>query len=510
MNLAMDNLELQSPLWDYAGFGFPSLTDRFWATWMALVLTTLLSLWGLRGVRGVSFAFTWWGKHAQLSVMLQSSSDSNHSRVSKASGVLVGDDSSNCRNISMDDLNIWGQRKQTIYESKRTKSKSSSCTFDSLCYCNSRDFGCRDTSIIGSTCFLETEMVYFTEKSSSSTSSLSCNGNPFREQLCLTENMSSTLPRHNQVFGTEELIATNIEDSVQGQSGKASPPSFSSNVVGNIENRDKWQRGWLVFDDCNKGENGLRLCSSDSCGGRKGLVSFENQYGWDKLLSIKLGFAWNYCKENFGLNADKFSKYFVRDPVIKVWNGIPEDSASSVNISWTMVLSFTHSVDNIVRLWDLQMAKCLSETIINDDMVVESQIQGNQDSLFSSLGRRDGKTLMFVWDPRDFVKPLSFRFGNKTGFHSHQLIDKKVFVLDGLNNTLFDLRMPGGSPIAVSPIMPQMKTLSSSFSEAETARIMPNSSLEDIQFNDDDDACYCDFQGVQGSRTTSCLYFCQD
>lgn len=348
-------------------------------------------------------------------------------------------------------------------------------------------------------------MVFFTEKSSSSTSSLSCNGNPFREQLCLTENMSSTLPRHNQVFGTEELIATNIEDSVQGQSGKASPPSFSSNVIGKIENRDKWQRGWLVVDDCNKGENGLRLCSSGSCGGRKGLVSFENQYGWDKLLSIKLGFAWNYCKENFGLNADQFSKYFVRDPVIKVWNGIPEDSASSVNISWTMVLSFTYSVDNIVRLWDLQMAKCLSETIINDGMVVESQIQGNQDSLFSSLGRRDGKTLMFVWDARDFVKPLSFRFGNKTGFHSHQLIDKKVFALDGLNNTLFDLRMPGGSPIAVSPIMPQMKTLSSSFSEAETARIMPNSSLEDIQFNDDDDACYCDFQGVQGSRTTGCI-----
>lgn len=510
MALTMDNPELQSPLWDYAGFGFPSMTGTFWATWMALVLTTLLSFWGLKGVRGVSFAFTWWGKHAQLSVMLQSSSDSNHSRVSKASSVFVGDDSTNCRNMSMDDLSIWAQRKQPVYESKRTKSKSSICPFDSLCYCNSSDFGCSDTSRIGSTCFLETEMVFFTEKSSASTSSLSCNGDPFVEQLYLTRNMSSILPRHNQVTGTEELIAVNIEDSVQRQCGKASPSSFSSNVIGNIENRDKWKRGLLVFDDGNEGENRLRLCSSDSCGGRKGLVSFENQYGWDKLLSIKLGFAWNYCKENFGLNADKFSKYLARDPVMKAWNGIPGDSVSSVNISWTMFLSFTYSVDNIVRLWDLQMAKCLSETMINDGMVVESQFQGNQDSLFSSLGTRDGKALVLVWDPRDYIKPLSFSLGNKPAFHSHQLIDKKVFALYGLNSTLFDLRMPGASPIEVSPVMPQMKTLSSSFSKAETARVIPNSSLEDIQFSDGDEACYCDFQGVQDSRTNSCLYFCQD
>lgn len=483
MDLAMDNPELQSSLLDYAGFGFP-----FWATWMALVLTTLLSFWGLRGVKGFSFAFTWWGKRAQVRVMLQSSSDFNRSIVRKASSVFVGDDSNNCRNVSMDDLDIWAQRKQTMCDSKRTKSKSSSCTFDSLC--------CRDTSRIGSTCFLETEMVFF----SSSSSPSSCNGNPFGEQQCLTENISSTLPRHNQVIGTEELIAANNEDSVQRQCGKTSPSSLSSNVIGNIESTDKWKGAWLVFDDGNEGENVGRLCSSDSCGGGRGLVSFENQYGWDKLLSIKLGFAWNYYKENFGLNADKFSKYFVRNPVIKVWNGIPEDSVSSINISWTMVLSFTYSVDNIVRLWDLQMAKCLSETIINDGMVVESQSQDNQDSLFSSLGTRDGKTSVLVWDPRNFFKPLSFRLGKKPRFHSHQLIDKKIFVLDGLNSALFDLRMPGESPIEVSPVMLQMKTLSSSFPKAESARALPNSSLEDIQFNDDDEACYCDFHGVQDSR----------
>lgn len=496
----MDNPELQSPLLDYAGFGFPSMTSRVWATWMALVLTTLLSFWGLKGVRGFSFAFTWWGKRAQVRVMLQSSSDSTHRGVRKASSVFVGDDSDNCRNLSMDDLDIWPQRKQTMYDRKRTKSKSSSSTFDSLSYCNSRDSECRDTSRIGSRCFLETEMVFILEKSSSSSYPLSCNGNPFREQQCFSKISNSTLPRHKQAIVTEELIATNDDDSMQRQSGKTCPSSFSSNVTGNIKSRDKWKGAWLVLDDGNEGENGGRLCLSDSCGGWRGLVSFENQYGWDKLLSIKLGFAWNYCKENFGLNADKFSKYLVQDPVIKVWNGIPEYSPSSINISWTMVLAFTYSVDNIVRLWDLQMAKCLNETIIGDGMVLGSQSQGNQDSLFSSLGTRDGKTLVLVWDRRNFVKPLSFRLGNRPRFHSLQLIDKKICVLDGLNSTLFDLRMPVGSPVEVSPAMLQMKTLSSSFPKAETARAIPCRSFGDIQFNDDNDACCCDFHAVQVSR----------
>lgn len=502
MDLAVDNPELQSPLLGYAGIGFPSMTSSFWATWMALVLTTLLSFWGLIGVKGFRFAFIWGGKRAQVRVMLQSSSDSNGSRERKAGSVFVSDESNNCRNISMDDLDVWAQKKQTVFDCKRIQSKSSSCTFDSLTYCNSSDSEFRDTSRIDSTCLLETEMVFIFEKSSSSSSSLlSYNGNTFVEQQCLNRNISSTLPRHKQVIGTEELIAINIEDYVQRRSGKTSS-SFTLNVTGNIESRDKWKRGRLVFDEGNEGGNGGRLCFSDSCGGWKGLVSFENQYGWDKLLSIKLGFAWNNCKENLGLNADKFSRYSVRDPVIKVWNSIPKDSGSSINISRSMVLSFTYSVDNIVRLWDLQMAKCLNETKINHGMVLERQSQGNLDSLFSSLGTRDGKAFVLIWDPRSFVKPLSFRLGNRQRFHSLQLIDKKICVLDGLNNTLFDLRMPGGSPIEVTPAMLRMKTPSSSFAKAETAREIPNISSEDIQFNDDDEACYCDFHRPQDSRKT--------
>ena len=162
------------------------MTSIFWATWMALVLTTLLSFWGLIGVKGFSFAFTWWGKRAQVSVMLQSSSDSNHSRVRKASSVFAGNDSNNCRNMSMDDLDIWAQRKQTMYDSKRTESKSSSSTFDILIYCNSIDSECRDRSRIDSTCLLETEMVFIFEKSSSSSSPLSCNGKTFGKQQCMT------------------------------------------------------------------------------------------------------------------------------------------------------------------------------------------------------------------------------------------------------------------------------------------------------------------------------------
>ena len=213
-----------------------------------------------------------------------------------------------------------------------------------------------------------------------------------------------------------------------------------------------------------------------------------------------MGFAWNYYQENLGLSADKFSKHFVCDPVIKVWNGTPEDPVSLINISWTMFSSFTYSVDHTARLWDLQMAKCLNETTINDSKVVEGQSQGNQESMFSRLGTRDRRTLVLVSDPRSFVKPLSFRLGNRPRFHSLQLIDKNICVLDGLYNTLFDLRMPGVSPIEVSPAMLRMKTLSSSFPTTETIRATPNNSSEYIQFNDDDEACYCYFHGAQDSR----------
>ena len=71
-------------------------------------------------------------------------------------------------------------------------------------------------------------------------------------------------------------MATNIEDSVQRQTSKTSSSSFSSNLTGSIRSRDKWEGGWLVFDDVNDQENEGRLCLSDSCGGWRGLVSFEN------------------------------------------------------------------------------------------------------------------------------------------------------------------------------------------------------------------------------------------
>jgi WD40 repeat protein len=156
------------------------------------------------------------------------------------------------------------------------------------------------------------------------------------------------------------------------------------------------------------------------------------------------------------LNFDKFSKYLVRDinvakvldsperSIVKLFS-LHEDCVSSIDMVWNMGLSSTSTVDNTVRLWDIEVGKCLNKTMINDYAIVGSHIENSPGFLLNSIMIREVKASLFVWDCRDFLNPLNFCVGNLSTFHSVQFNDNKFCVSDCFNERLFDLRMIAGS-----------------------------------------------------------------
>lgn len=77
--------------------------------------------------------------------------------------------------------------------------------------------------------------------------------------------------------------------------------------------------------------------------------SFEIQFGWDKLQSLRLGYNWNWYSYTgrFGLTLEKYSKYLVRDINFAKVLDIPkrslvkflslhENVVSSIEIAWNV------------------------------------------------------------------------------------------------------------------------------------------------------------------------------
>eukprot|EP01018_Ginkgo_biloba_P027783 Gb_06242 [translate_table: standard] len=541
-DLSLETFAFQNPVLGYARIGILAMANSLW-TWMVLVLTAVLSLWRWRGVKGFSVAFTWWGKHAQVRVMLQSfssssSSPSNHDTITEISSVFSDDDLHIGRNMYMDDLDLMTYRKQSmndrgIYRRSKSKSKSSS-TFDSLTLCNSFDSECLDANRRNTSCILETEMVFIFEKSSwplPNSAPVSPLG--FKENLCeeqgtetpsskkwdyLVHSFGNRNRKDKQVWLAEECRNTD-DGFVHDQSGKDSFSLSSSMLIFEGEGEGKCKGSSLVFYDDEEAEGDVHLLNPYiGLDGWRRLVSFENQYGWDKLLSVRLGFEWNYCTKKSGLNLNRFSKFLVRNNVVKVWDGqkrslmkllcIPEDIVCHIDISWSMSLSSSCTIDNSVRLWDLQVAKCLNEFVINKGIIMGTQIQDNHDFLLSGSVTTDEGTSVFLWDSRNFRKPVSF-YASSLGYpaicNNLRLNDKLFSVYNGLNSTfMYDLRMLGASPIELLfPAKLQPKNLPLSSHREETARPMQSNFLEDFLLNDDDDICEDGSHGISDSGKSS-------
>ncbi|GLJ10756.1 hypothetical protein SUGI_0134360 [Cryptomeria japonica] len=474
LDASMANTCLQNPLWDYTAPGISAISNSF-GTWMILVLALVLTLWGFRGTKVFCIGFIWRGKSARVRVMVQSScfssSGSGNNRLRKTDGVILSDDLNMYRKMNLDDLELPSCRKQATTEKgcHRSESKSSSLC-DSLILCDARE---SDRKTLCSTRFIETEMMIVFEKSLGPDSPckvlksvpLSPLRDPFSKPVlrfpsfkkweCVTDNFGSTFPRHNQVSLTEEFRCSGVADSVNKRGLNKSPSFSSSELVFHGEKRDKLKGIWFVFNHDNEEHKGEKLWMLDPFVGFcnwEGLESFESQCGLNKLLLIKSVLARNKSRERLGLNAHSFPEYFIQDPNhTKVWQdncdrrpqkllGITEDVLSSTG--------------NVVRLWNVQVAKCLNETLIKDSLVMVNHIKNGceNEPLCSSIVTGRQNASLVVWDSRIFAKPVSYRLGNKPSFHNLQLIDNKFYFSDELNNTTFDLRMLAATPVEFCPV----------------------------------------------------------
>ncbi|KAH9315624.1 hypothetical protein KI387_024251, partial [Taxus chinensis] len=111
--------------------------------------------------------------------------------------------------------------------------------------------------------------------------------------------------------------------------------------------------------------------------------------------------------------------------------------------------------DNTIRLWDIEVGKCRHDNNLNDTRAVLSGTNRFQKSpqvfmflLPDTVSIREEKTLLYVWDPRNFRRSLSFSLVNEfnTLHITVKFNDKKIYVCDDLKERVFDLRM-GGAPL---------------------------------------------------------------
>lgn len=482
LDMLMENLRPFIPLLGYAILRVAEVATSRW-TWIGLLFIILFSLWGFRGVKIFQIGFSWWGKQAKVWIMLQffSSSASNHTAARKNNTAAFADDNLNlslCRTMCMDDFHVFtytgsGVMERGIY-TRRSKNRSkSSSIIDSLTLCSSVES--MDNSVeVGSECFLQTQMLFTFEKSSSLSVAKSVSSalrfgekelesqSSYQQLDCLSSSLIR-LPNHEKLSPDHEF-----EEPMQDHRGKS---TFSSYFLYDEKCKGNYKGSLFIVNDGERRGKQPGPCFLDSCvdiGVWRRLESFEIQFGFDRLQSLRLGygFNWNCCTGTSGLNLDKFSKYLVRDisvtnnpkrSLVKLFS-LQEKSVSSVDIAWNMGLSSTCPVfdNSTVCLWDIEVGKCLTKMVVDDQYaIVGSHIENSSGSLFSAgIMIREEKASLFVWDPRDFsFQPLNFSVGNLLTIHSVQFNDNKVCVSDCFTEKLFDSRMniAGSSPIEVMP-----------------------------------------------------------
>lgn len=483
-----------------------------------------------------------------MRVMLRSfsfSCSSNGTATIKNVSAFADDNFRICRNMCLDDLHLFTYRgeslnKRGIYTRRSENRRNSSSTIDSSMLCNSVES--MDNCIgVASACFLQTNMMFFIEESSSlsvarsipSTFRFADEGleSPTSEQqMDWLPQSSIRVPKDEKLCPTDEFgksECTNMEETMQDDRGKT---DFSSDFMYDVESKIKCEGSLIFMNDGEARGKQPGPCLSDNCvdlGVWRRLVSFEIQFGLERLQSLRLGYGsnWNCCTGKPGLNSDKFSKYLVPDiNVAKVLDSakrslvkllsLQDDLVSSVDIALNLGLSSTcTATDNsTLHLWDIEFGKCLNKMKVDDYAIVGSHIGNSPGFLLNGIMFRRERASMFLWDPRDFFKPLNFTVGNMSTLHSVQLIDNQICVSDCFDDRLFDLRMLGSSPVEViSPAKP-----SSSFMKAGSSMPIENSNcLESLflfslrdQENEDDNEFYESAEyGVGDSerRSRSCL-----
>lgn len=392
------------------------------------------------------------------------------------------------------------------------KSQSYS-TIDRLMLCNS--VKSMDNCIeIGSACFLETNMMFFIENSSllSVAKSVSyplkftdkeLESPSLHQQMeCLPQSLIK-LPQLDNICPTDDIGSNecrNIEETEQEGRGET---IIFSDFIYDVECKEKCEESLFVMNDGEASKKQPGPCLLSNCvdlGVCRRLVSFEIQFGWDRLQSLRLGYGsnWNHCTGRSEWNSDFISKYPVLDiNVTKVMDrskrtllkllSLQEDVVSSVDIALNVGLSSICTVtdNSTVSLWDIEFGKCLNKMMADDYTSVGSHIENSPGFLLSSIMIRKEKASLFLWDPRHFFKPLNFSVGNLSTFHSVHFIDNQVCVSDCFNDRLFDLRMIGSSPIEV--ISPA--ELSSSFMKVKSSMSIerPTNCWEDLIFFSHDD-----------------------
>ncbi|GLJ10721.1 hypothetical protein SUGI_0133880 [Cryptomeria japonica] len=159
---------------------------------------------------------------------------------------------------------------------------------------------------------------------------------------------------------------------------------------------------------------------------------------------------------------------------------LPEYIVKCSDVSWSRELLAASTVDSIntVRLWDIPASRCLNYMKFEDPTVIAGARFSNSPHLhlLSGIGISGEKSSLYVWDTRNFMKPLSFSLGKNSNFYIVEFIDKKAYVCDDLSEKMFDLRMAGAPVLEICPGVQRRDALTSScLMDKETRAQLRNS-----------------------------------
>ncbi|GLJ10722.1 hypothetical protein SUGI_0133900 [Cryptomeria japonica] len=145
---------------------------------------------------------------------------------------------------------------------------------------------------------------------------------------------------------------------------------------------------------------------------------------------------------------------------------LPEYIVKCFDVSWSKELLAASTVDgiNTVRLWDIPASRCLNYMKFEDTTAIAGARFSNSPHLhlLSGIGIAEEKSSLYVWDTRNFMKPLSFSLGRNSAFDIVEFNDKKVYVCDDLSERMFDLRMAGAPILQSCPGVQRRDSLTSS------------------------------------------------
>ncbi|XP_057853049.2 uncharacterized protein LOC131063282 [Cryptomeria japonica] len=134
---------------------------------------------------------------------------------------------------------------------------------------------------------------------------------------------------------------------------------------------------------------------------------------------------------------------------------LPEDIVRYADVSWNREVLATSTVDgiNTVRLWDIPGSRCLNYMKFDEAIVIESARFSNSPHLhlLSAIGIAEEKSSLYVWDTRNFLKPLRFSLGKNSRLGIVEFNHKRVYVCDELSERMFDLRMAGAPVLEIYP-----------------------------------------------------------